>query len=809
MKIMRHSRLVHLSLTWTSLLTSSGWLVAQSQPEDFLPAITSIRSAGSNLVITASIPPGIRKVTLESRERLRAGAWVPRSVARLDGSVGLVHFQLAAAPGLALLRVRADAVEALPETFYAGTNEFAGEPTGSAAPGTVVPTAGLPDATMTAGPDSAETAREVVESDLWKIQGDTLYFFNQYRGLQVIDVSHPDQPQVRGLLNLPAAGEQMYVLASGQVVLLAQGGCYFSNNDESQILVVRSDGDQPEIAARLDVPGRIQESRMVGSALYVASQTYRILDTANGSIWEWGLAVSSYDFSDPTAPVARDTLWFSGYGNVITASEHYFFVVTQDASDWRRSFVNIVDISDPWGSMEPRPGVRVAGQVPDKFKMNERNDVFTVISQVQTTNLFTRLETFSLSDPAQPKKLGELSLGLSERLHATRFVEDRVYVVTFFTPYRIDPLSVVDLSHPERPEVVGELEIPGFSTFLYPRGNQLIALGLETNRTTVSLFDVLDPAHPSLLSRVQIGDGWSWTEANSNEKAFNVLEEEGLILLPFQSWTTEGYVQRVQLIDLLENSLQTRGAIDHNLSPRRATTHRNRILSLSGRELLSVDATDRDAPRVTATTELAWPVDRVVLHGDFLVEVETGGFWGVDSPPVLRVTRGDAPNEILSELVLTNLPVNGLTIHEDRLYVAQGQFGYYPIPLLADATGQVADDPVTNFVLTVVDLEGLPDLSISGVTAVAVEGFGGSQWDGVWPQEDLLVWVGGGWSYGWWPWGVAVPVAAGMAGADAALFWPPWFFGGGGQLLAFNVEDRASSLPTKDCSRQTGRGPGS
>ena len=44
------------------------------------------------------------------------------------------------------------------------------------------------------GPGALVQARAVTESDIWEISGDTLYFFNQYRGLQVIDVSEPDAP---------------------------------------------------------------------------------------------------------------------------------------------------------------------------------------------------------------------------------------------------------------------------------------------------------------------------------------------------------------------------------------------------------------------------------------------------------------------------------------------------------------------------------------------------------------------------------------------------------------------------------------
>src|SRR5438477_266297 len=134
---------------------------------------------------------------------------------------------------------------------------------------------GAGDARGTA-PTPEAPSRDVVESDIWQIRGDTLYFFNQYRGLQIIDISNPDQAAVKGTLPLPATGDQMYLLGSDHVVLLARDGCGWSQEGpESQVLVVDVKNNAPQIVATLPVKGYIQESRLVGSALYIAAQTYR------------------------------------------------------------------------------------------------------------------------------------------------------------------------------------------------------------------------------------------------------------------------------------------------------------------------------------------------------------------------------------------------------------------------------------------------------------------------------------------------------------------------------------------------------
>jgi len=72
--------------------------------------------------------------------------------------------------------------------------------------------------------------------------------------------------------------------------------------------------------------------------------------------------------------------------------------------------------------------------------------------------------------------IGKLeNLAEKERIYSTRFIGDRLYMVTFL---RIDPLFVIDLSNPNKPEVLGELKIPGFSDYLHPYDeNHIIGIG--------------------------------------------------------------------------------------------------------------------------------------------------------------------------------------------------------------------------------------------------------------------------------------------------------------------------------------------
>lgn len=92
-----------------------------------------------------------------------------------------------------------------------------------------------------------------------------------------------------------------------------------------------------------------------------------------------------------------------------------------------------------------------------------------------------------------------------ETLHGIRFAGTTAYAVTFL---QTDPFYVVDLSDPAAPQVVGEVELPGFSSYLHPLGDGLV-VGFgpgADGRTAAKLFDVSDPTAPEVVDDLVLGD---------------------------------------------------------------------------------------------------------------------------------------------------------------------------------------------------------------------------------------------------------------------------------------------------------------
>jgi hypothetical protein len=222
--------------------------------------------------------------------------------------------------------------------------------------------------------------------------------------------------------------------------------------------------------------------------------------------------------------------------------------------------------------------------------------------------------------------------------------------------------------------------------------------------------------------------------------------------------------------------------------------YHDRILSISAQELLSVDATDRDHPEVQAKLDLAWPVDRVFVHGNHLLEVSGGshswGWWFTPSQPnpVIHVTSTGAPDHVLTSFTFSNaLPIIGATKQGNYLYVAQSpaMWFYPPIYLANGGTGAITNPP-TPFHLTILNLDNLPQVSVAGEVEVDTEGQSwGSDLQAVWVKPGILVWVGGGFDY--WFRCLACPVAVDAGPTRAGIIAPWGWPSTGGQLLAFDV----------------------
>jgi uncharacterized secreted protein with C-terminal beta-propeller domain len=234
---------------------------------------------------------------------------------------------------------------------------------------------------------------------------------------------------------------------------------------------------------------------------------------------------------------------------------------------------------------------RVAGVVTDQFALDvHEGQVRVAATQGQwgrwwepepepPTTAVTVLEGDSMLVP-----IGMVGgIAPDERLWSVRFTDNEAFLVTFMN---IDPLWTIDLSNPRAPQVIGELEVPGVSTYIHPMDeDHLLTIGiagtmdgLDWGTTQLSLFDVGDFANPALDSSLQlspgnVNDGWSYSysEATYEHKAFQYWGPQALLAIPLSTyrWTNDynsyEYRSTLTLVHAAaEEDLTVYGTVDHS-----------------------------------------------------------------------------------------------------------------------------------------------------------------------------------------------------------------------------------------------------
>ena len=172
----------------------------------------------------------------------------------------------------------------------------------------------------------------------------------------------------------------------------------------------------------------------------------------------------------------------------------------------------------------------VSGQPLNQFSLDEYGGNLRVATTIGA-NAFGQRESvngvYVLDKNLRP--IGEVvDLGLDERIYSVRFIEDKGYVVTF---KEVDPFFVLDLSNPRKPELVGELKIPGYSSYLHPiTKDRILGIGKEGSQVKISLFDVSVPKDPTEEDKYSLDEYWS--DVLNTHHAFLLDKKHGVFFLP-------------------------------------------------------------------------------------------------------------------------------------------------------------------------------------------------------------------------------------------------------------------------------------
>jgi inhibitor of cysteine peptidase len=193
------------------------------------------------------------------------------------------------------------------------------------------------------------------------------------------------------------------------------------------------------------------------------------------------------------------------------------------------------------GNFTEAGACEVPGTINDSFSIDESDDghlriaVTSWPSYTESTAEGTNtMENAVCIFDSEMNRTGELTgFAPGERIQSARFLNNICYIVTY---KNTDPLFAIDLSSPENPVLLGELKIPGFSSYLHFWGEgRLFGLGMETDPDTsevtglkLSMFNISDPANVTEES-VMIPEDAFGADALYNYKALLIDPEKNII----------------------------------------------------------------------------------------------------------------------------------------------------------------------------------------------------------------------------------------------------------------------------------------
>ncbi len=327
------------------------------------------------------------------------------------------------------------------------------------------------------------------------------------------------------------------------------------------------------------------------------------------SIFSFDITAADFDF-EADHIIGNYPLVYSSADALILAEKSWdsWWFWNSDDSD-EATNIHMFDISDP-GTTEYIASGRVDGTIQDQFSLSEYQGVIRVAStegqwgrwwladpEPMTSNVVTLQPTTDATGHTTLEQIGIVEgIAPNETIWSARFVEDRAYIVTF---ENMDPLWTIDLSDPTNPVIMGELKIPGVSTYIHPISEDTLLTigmgpadletgeGLDWSNVRLSLFDVSDftnPLETTTLTISPVEDEnnpcWSWSnsEATYEHKAFQYWAPKSMLAVPMNTYTSGYYdyetrtytecprewVSKLMITNVTETSLTSYGEVDHS-----------------------------------------------------------------------------------------------------------------------------------------------------------------------------------------------------------------------------------------------------
>ena len=403
----------------------------------------------------------------------------------------------------------------------------------------------------------------VDEGDVVKTDGKYLYILKSDSSVKIVDIQSSEMELVSTVTldQLNESIEEIY-LEDNQLILVTSGYDSSMEEQESDVYAVDrytyaavsvydiSDREHPQQTGRMTQEGTYRQSRKNGNYFYLLTQYSPSIGesvddsdvmplvneekvTVNNIYLPSDLnqpdylVVSGTDLSDLQNPVSTKAI-VSGASDFYMSTDSLYIC----CQNWEhgKSSTQILKFSCVDGEITASNMAELPGYLNDTFSLDEYDGYLRVLTTEdgngESNNLFVLDEDMNTISTIR-------DIASGETIRSARFVGDMGYFVTF---RQTDPLFCVDLSEPESPEILSELKISGFSSYLHMYGeNRLLGIGYEADEDTgsqtgvkLSMFDISDPENVTEENKYVIKDAY-YLPLDYNYKAITIDADKNLI----------------------------------------------------------------------------------------------------------------------------------------------------------------------------------------------------------------------------------------------------------------------------------------
>lgn len=378
------------------------------------------------------------------------------------------------------------------------------------------------------------------------------------------------------------------------------------------ILYDVSDKQSPKETRRMEIEGSYLSSRMIEDSIYLVANKYLYcselikngIENVNEKDYQIHYRDTSISTEEKTIDYNKiyyfdkmestnyltmvgmnlnnneeaDIQTFLGAGNIVYVSENNMYLAKNNIQygenfKIQNSNTQILKFKLNNGKIEFQAEGMVDGIANNQFSMDEKGTYFriaTTIGDVYNLDETTSNTLYVLNEKLEV--VGKVAnFAKEEKIYSVRYIGDKAYVVTF---KQTDPFFVIDLSTPTNPQIIGELKLPGYSTYLHPYDEtHIIGIGYDTkedgtritnNGMKMVMFDISDFSNPQVLFKTDIGEKNTTSEITYNHKSIVYSKEKNIIAFPLLDYGIKQSNSRAAIYEIdLEKGFILKGEITH------------------------------------------------------------------------------------------------------------------------------------------------------------------------------------------------------------------------------------------------------